>query len=434
MATIPYVPTYLRATPPTIWPVTSVLDFGAIGNGSTDDYPAITAALQALIAKGGGTLVFPNDRDFRIATPGVHGIHLAGQTVATVAGDAGGVLTSLLVGAGTVVEQELLAAPVAWAGSDSAMAAAIAAAINASTGVSGFTASAYDKRFAIIAPAGSGLAYNNVAVDQAATGTLILSVGFIPRFKGGSDAGSAGESTAATEFLLTGDFFPGFSGTIASITVNGTELLAEPVEWLLNSNQTAVRVGQAILDNIDAHGFFANASKNAVFIEAPKGHGAGANGWPVVVTPTGDVTTYDVHPMSGGAPPPAATPAGTPYDLFTTIPGAPFNAVFEFAADGWKLVSLTYDQPRYPGGRPLFDSSDRLLSLDGDPIVDEFKNLKYANGSVLGWDSGMLAMGLSAPPGSGTAFGNAGMVTWDAGYLYVCTATNTWKRLALSSF
>src|SRR5689334_19801538 len=84
MATIPYVPTYLRATPPTIWPATSVLDFGAIGNGSTDDYPAITAALQALIAKGGGTLVFPNDRDFRIATPGVHGIHLAGQSNITI--------------------------------------------------------------------------------------------------------------------------------------------------------------------------------------------------------------------------------------------------------------------------------------------------------------------------------------------------------------
>ncbi len=84
MSTIPYVPTYLRATPPTIWPVTSPLDFGAIGNGSTDDYPAITAALQALNAKGGGTLVFPNDRDFRIATPGVHGIHLAGQSNITI--------------------------------------------------------------------------------------------------------------------------------------------------------------------------------------------------------------------------------------------------------------------------------------------------------------------------------------------------------------
>ena len=85
MSTIPYVPTYLRATPPTIWPVTSPLDFGAIGNGSTDDYPAITAALHALVAKGGGTLcVSANDRDFRIATPGVHGIHLVRQSNITI--------------------------------------------------------------------------------------------------------------------------------------------------------------------------------------------------------------------------------------------------------------------------------------------------------------------------------------------------------------
>ena len=84
MSTIPYVPTYLRASPPTLWPVTSALDFGAIGNGSADDWPAITAALNALAAKGGGTLVFPNDRDFRIATPGVHGIHLDRQSNITI--------------------------------------------------------------------------------------------------------------------------------------------------------------------------------------------------------------------------------------------------------------------------------------------------------------------------------------------------------------
>ena len=37
-------------------------------------------------------------------------------------------------------------------------------------------------------------------------------------------------------------------------------------------------------------------------------------------------------------------------------------------------------------------------------------------------------------PGSGTAAGNKGEMRWDANYVYVCTATNTWKRIALSSF
>jgi hypothetical protein len=31
-----------------------------------------------------------------------------------------------------------------------------------------------------------------------------------------------------------------------------------------------------------------------------------------------------------------------------------------------------------------------------------------------------------------TATGTAGQITWDANYIYICTATNTWKRAALT--
>lgn len=37
-----------------------------------------------------------------------------------------------------------------------------------------------------------------------------------------------------------------------------------------------------------------------------------------------------------------------------------------------------------------------------------------------------------SPPASGTATGIAGTVAWDAGYIYVCTATDTWKRTTIS--
>lgn len=36
------------------------------------------------------------------------------------------------------------------------------------------------------------------------------------------------------------------------------------------------------------------------------------------------------------------------------------------------------------------------------------------------------------PTGGGT--GNTGEVCWDSSYIYVCTATNTWKRVALAAF
>jgi len=44
-----------------------------------------------------------------------------------------------------------------------------------------------------------------------------------------------------------------------------------------------------------------------------------------------------------------------------------------------------------------------------------------------------LTIGLSATK-TGTSTGTPGQFAWDTGYLYVCTAVDTWKRVALSSF
>ena len=37
-------------------------------------------------------------------------------------------------------------------------------------------------------------------------------------------------------------------------------------------------------------------------------------------------------------------------------------------------------------------------------------------------------------PASATAAGNQGEIAWDANHVYVCTATNTWRRAALSTW
>lgn len=38
------------------------------------------------------------------------------------------------------------------------------------------------------------------------------------------------------------------------------------------------------------------------------------------------------------------------------------------------------------------------------------------------------------PPATATDTGSQGMICFDANYIYICTASNTWKRVALSSF
>jgi len=46
------------------------------------------------------------------------------------------------------------------------------------------------------------------------------------------------------------------------------------------------------------------------------------------------------------------------------------------------------------------------------------------------------ASGITGPttPASATATGTAGTVVWDSSYIYVCVATNTWKRAAISTW
>lgn len=40
----------------------------------------------------------------------------------------------------------------------------------------------------------------------------------------------------------------------------------------------------------------------------------------------------------------------------------------------------------------------------------------------------------TSTPASASATGAAGTITWDADYIYVCTATDTWKRVAIATW
>lgn len=45
-----------------------------------------------------------------------------------------------------------------------------------------------------------------------------------------------------------------------------------------------------------------------------------------------------------------------------------------------------------------------------------------------------IAIPNSSPPANSTAAGVKGTVVWDSGFIYLCVATNTWKRATLASF
>jgi len=45
-----------------------------------------------------------------------------------------------------------------------------------------------------------------------------------------------------------------------------------------------------------------------------------------------------------------------------------------------------------------------------------------------------IQIATSKTPASSTDTGQAGQIAWDSNYLYICVATNTWKRVALANW
>ena len=54
--------------------------------------------------------------------------------------------------------------------------------------------------------------------------------------------------------------------------------------------------------------------------------------------------------------------------------------------------------------------------------------------AVLDITSDIIRLRTSKTPASAGASGNAGDICWDSSYIYICTATNTWKRVAIATW
>jgi len=47
---------------------------------------------------------------------------------------------------------------------------------------------------------------------------------------------------------------------------------------------------------------------------------------------------------------------------------------------------------------------------------------------------GGVVMPISKTPASAAATGTTGQIAWDASYIYICTSTDTWKRVAIATW
>jgi hypothetical protein len=74
--------------------------------------------------------------------------------------------------------------------------------------------------------------------------------------------------------------------------------------------------------------------------------------------------------------------------------------------------------------RARIDSSGRLLVGTSSD----------SGGALLQVNGNRIRIATANTPASAGATGTTGEIAWDADYIYVCTATNTWKRTAISTW
>jgi hypothetical protein len=80
----------------------------------------------------------------------------------------------------------------------------------------------------------------------------------------------------------------------------------------------------------------------------------------------------------------------------------------------------------YPTVTPL--TTDLIIGSRVDTINDTQVTYNFTVASIAGTIADVAA------PASATSAGIAGQIATDASYIYVCTATNTWKRVAIASW
>jgi hypothetical protein len=107
--------------------------------------------------------------------------------------------------------------------------------------------------------------------------------------------------------------------------------------------------------------------------------------------------------------------------------GAPAGGVMRISStSGFSRVNLGGDTASFPSVKRSGAEVHIRTATDG-----AFADLQAA---LLTANSDSIRITTSKTPASASGTGTAGQIAWDSNYIYVCVATDTWKRVAISSW
>jgi hypothetical protein len=124
---------------------------------------------------------------------------------------------------------------------------------------------------------------------------------------------------------------------------------------------------------------------------------------------------------------------------FSIASGTSGQYVDVFLTDLEYVVESNFRVATLPHMIYVADAATRAAAYGayrGQQLVQIDTNVVYwcTDPNTAGSWTAMSVTVASSPPASASATGSAGTITWDSSYIYVCTATNTWKRAAISTW
>jgi hypothetical protein len=191
------------------------------------------------------------------------------------------------------------------------------------------------------------------------------------------------------------------------------------------------------------------ASQNASAVAVTGGSASGLSSLAVSGTTASTSTTTGALRVAGGVGIAGGLHAGsitvqTGNTLVVSTPNATDGeyAVFGCLITGDVFVRIAFGtdigQPflGFGGGQGLRDvflrrQSPNVLRMAGNAAGTVSATFDLIGSLQL---TGTFRISNSSPPTASNSSGSSGQIAWDADYIYVCTATNTWKRVAISTW
>lgn len=111
---------------------------------------------------------------------------------------------------------------------------------------------------------------------------------------------------------------------------------------------------------------------------------------------------------------------------FATVSGVYQSNVFNSSGGGiiLDIVNLGNAATNYAA----------LYGTGGAPLAGVTIGANASPNAMLDVRSDSIIISTAKTPASASATGVQGMIAWDSGFIYICTATNTWKRAAIATW